>query len=405
MLVLMAFFVSLIVVTAATLLFFAERGVYDEALGYYVREHERYFTSDGDPIVSPFESIPAGFWWAIVTVMTVGYGDVVPISVGGRFVASFTMLCGEQAGRGLVSASAAPSASGRNRGWALARSRVAAVARTSPHVGSLGRMASALHREFSEKARGIGAFCCCGPAEGALACTCDDTGIGGAQGDGARSSARVAFAAAYAHPFAAANTTTTTTATTTTGGVRHASADGMYRRPAPSIDGMLRSASVVHRRAVPTRMRRQLGGASGSFAGAVAAAQAADAAAGVGAAGGPSAGSGSGWPDASVHGGGVAVVAPDRTEPEANADTTARLKEALSMLRGTWLHDKMVSEVAETLAMEEEVHKHWLQLVQAASPSGRQRPPPPTPGTHPPRPGEATEERAPEAEGGELGAE
>eukprot|EP00198_Chlamydomonas_reinhardtii_P001293 XP_001690628.1 predicted protein [Chlamydomonas reinhardtii] len=94
MLLLMSFFVGLIVVVAATLLFFAERGDYDEALGYYVRTHEKYTQADGDPIVSPFESIPSGFWWAIVTLMTVGYGDVVPLSVGGRFVACATMLCG-----------------------------------------------------------------------------------------------------------------------------------------------------------------------------------------------------------------------------------------------------------------------------------------------------------------------
>ncbi|KAG2442012.1 hypothetical protein HYH02_009804 [Chlamydomonas schloesseri] len=94
MLLLMSFFVGLIVVVASTLLFFAERGDYDETLGYYVRAHEKYTQADGDPIVSPFESIPSGFWWAIVTLMTVGYGDVVPLSVGGRFVACATMLCG-----------------------------------------------------------------------------------------------------------------------------------------------------------------------------------------------------------------------------------------------------------------------------------------------------------------------
>ncbi|KAG2440760.1 hypothetical protein HXX76_003617 [Chlamydomonas incerta] len=94
MLLLMSFFVGLIVVVAATLLFFAERGEFDETLGYYVRTHEKYTQADGDPIVSPFESIPSGFWWAIVTLMTVGYGDVVPLSVGGRFVACATMLCG-----------------------------------------------------------------------------------------------------------------------------------------------------------------------------------------------------------------------------------------------------------------------------------------------------------------------
>ena len=33
------------------------------------------------PDESPFASIPLGFWWTIVSLMTVGYGDVVPVTV------------------------------------------------------------------------------------------------------------------------------------------------------------------------------------------------------------------------------------------------------------------------------------------------------------------------------------
>ena len=36
-------------------------------------------------------------WWAIVTVTTVGYGDVVPTSSGGRLVAAVLMLAGVSA--------------------------------------------------------------------------------------------------------------------------------------------------------------------------------------------------------------------------------------------------------------------------------------------------------------------
>ena len=41
-----------------------------------------------------FGSIPSSMWWAVVTLTTVGYGDVVPITLAGRIVASFTMVMG-----------------------------------------------------------------------------------------------------------------------------------------------------------------------------------------------------------------------------------------------------------------------------------------------------------------------
>lgn len=39
-------------------------------------------------------SIPAAMWWAMATVTTVGYGDVYPLTVPGRIIASLTMICG-----------------------------------------------------------------------------------------------------------------------------------------------------------------------------------------------------------------------------------------------------------------------------------------------------------------------
>jgi voltage-gated potassium channel len=41
-----------------------------------------------------FGSVPATMWWAVVTLTTVGYGDVVPVTVLGRMVAAIVMICG-----------------------------------------------------------------------------------------------------------------------------------------------------------------------------------------------------------------------------------------------------------------------------------------------------------------------
>jgi voltage-gated potassium channel len=41
-----------------------------------------------------FTSLGLSYWWAIETVTTVGYGDIVPITVSGRIVASLLMLTG-----------------------------------------------------------------------------------------------------------------------------------------------------------------------------------------------------------------------------------------------------------------------------------------------------------------------
>jgi len=41
-----------------------------------------------------FDSIPHGIYWAIVTLTTVGYGDITPHTVLGRVLASFIMIMG-----------------------------------------------------------------------------------------------------------------------------------------------------------------------------------------------------------------------------------------------------------------------------------------------------------------------
>ncbi|MFN8828319.1 MAG: cyclic nucleotide-gated ion channel [Labrys sp. (in: a-proteobacteria)] len=41
-----------------------------------------------------FGSIPSAMWWAVVTLSTVGYGDVVPVTTLGKVVGAFTMMLG-----------------------------------------------------------------------------------------------------------------------------------------------------------------------------------------------------------------------------------------------------------------------------------------------------------------------
>jgi voltage-gated potassium channel len=51
-----------------------------------------YLEHDVQP--ATFGSVPAALWWAVVTLTTVGYGDVVPITALGRLVAAVVMICG-----------------------------------------------------------------------------------------------------------------------------------------------------------------------------------------------------------------------------------------------------------------------------------------------------------------------
>lgn len=60
--------------------------LYISAVGIYIFEH------DAQPDV--FSSIPNSLWWAVASFTTVGYGDMFPITPGGRIFTTFVLFIG-----------------------------------------------------------------------------------------------------------------------------------------------------------------------------------------------------------------------------------------------------------------------------------------------------------------------
>jgi hypothetical protein len=88
------FYVILCVTVIAALVYQFEMGQFKVTEEYPDGAYFRPTVNMQGEEVSPFVSVAAAIYWAIVTGTTVGYGDFYPTTVAGRCIASLWIFCG-----------------------------------------------------------------------------------------------------------------------------------------------------------------------------------------------------------------------------------------------------------------------------------------------------------------------
>jgi hypothetical protein len=101
----MLFLIVMSMFLFGTLIWFVEKGQWMEEnhptlIKLGIADREAYVRNVGlieeapEWAESPFRSIIHSFWWVVVTITTVGYGDVYPTSRFGKVIATAAILCG-----------------------------------------------------------------------------------------------------------------------------------------------------------------------------------------------------------------------------------------------------------------------------------------------------------------------
>ncbi len=80
----LSFLLLISATVSGSIVFYLEEGEYDIDQGLFV--------INGSPTL--FRSIPQSMWWVFVTMTTVGYGEMMPVTSLGRIVASATIVLG-----------------------------------------------------------------------------------------------------------------------------------------------------------------------------------------------------------------------------------------------------------------------------------------------------------------------